>query len=158
MDQSRVVRAAMASCAVAELAGCAAAARPARTVDRPPAEAEKLVPAAPAQAGRLEINVLSVSVQPARITRGESVDLVVGYTVAGLPAGASIDVEEQRELLKDGTTIVQLSDPLLRTGGSHTSARSVRVPADAAPGVYTLRISLRAPGSQAAGTALFEVR
>jgi hypothetical protein len=146
-------------------AGCVAAARPARPVDRPPVEDEQLVavpaptpvptrqpaPAAPS------LKVLAVSIQPAQVPRGGQADLVVNYSVTD-PAGTAVAVEERRALVKDGATIVQMSDTLTRAAGAHTSARPVRVPADAAPGIYTFKVVLVAAGVQAEGTALFEVR
>lgn len=148
----------LALACLAFLAGCAAAARPARPVDRPPAAEEQLVPApaaAPAPVAP-SLSVVAVSVQPAQIRRGEQVDLVVHYAVGGPASG--LRVEERRELTKDGVAIVQMSDTLTRAAGTHTSARPVRVPADAAPGIYTVRITLIATGAEASGTALFEVR
>jgi len=147
-------------------AGCVAAARPAKPVERPPVEQEQLVnvPAAtPSPVSRpaaqpVTLKVLAVSVQPAQVSRGGQADLIVNYTVAGVTGAASLSVEERRELLKDGTTIVRMSDTIDRGDGSHTSAKPVSVPADAAPGIYTLKITLLAAGVQADGTALFEVR
>jgi hypothetical protein len=148
----------LAVACLAFLAGCAAAARPARPVERPPEEDERLVssPAAAPAAVAPSLSIVAVSAQPAQIRRGENVDLVVHYAVGGPASG--LRVEERRELTKDGVAIVQMSDTLTRTAGSHTSARPVRVPSDAAPGIYTVRITLVAAGAEASGTALFEVR
>jgi hypothetical protein len=150
----------LAVACLAFLAGCAAAARPARPIDRPAAEDERLVSTPPASRAEAptapSLSVVAVSVQPAQIRRGEQVDLVVHYAVGGPASG--LPVEERRELTKDGVAIVQMNDTLTRAPGSHTSARPVRVPADAAPGIYTVRITLVAAGAQASGTALFEVR
>jgi len=151
---------------VAIHAGCVAAARPARPVERPPVEDEQLVsvpaatpvPSARQAAAAPSLKVLAVSVQPAQVPRGAQADLIVNYTLSGLAAGAGIAVEERRELVKDGATIVQMSDTLTRVAGPHTSAKPVLVPADAAPGIYTLKIVLTAAGLQVEGTALFEVR
>lgn len=147
------------------LAGCVAAARPARPVDRPPVEDEQLVaaPAATPMPARQQasappaLTVLAVSVQPAQVARGGQADLVVNYSVTD-PAGGAAAVEERRALVKDGATIVQMSDTLTRAAGAHTSARPVRVPSDAAPGIYTFKVVLVTAGVQAEGTALFEVR
>jgi hypothetical protein len=146
--------------------GCVAAARPARPVERPPVEDEQLVsvpaatpvPSTQQAAAAPSLKVLAVSVQPAQVSRGAQADLIVNYTLSGLAAGAGIAVEEQRELVKDGTTIVQMTDTLTRVAGPHTSAKPVLVPADAAPGIYTLKIVLTAAGLHVEGTALFEVR
>ena len=144
------------------LSACAAA--PAR-VDFPdrPAEEERLVDVpitrpAPAVVSDPELVIVAVSVEPPQVDRGQPANLIVSYSLAGVPAGATLDVEERRELIKDGASIQQMQDTLSRASGPHNSSKPIVIPPTAAPGIYVLKVTLSAPGVWAEKTAIFEVR
>ena len=96
------------------LAGCmvGSAKRP-QFPDKSPQDEEIVdVPVSPTTTGEsaTEMEVLAVSVQPARIPRGQETSLVLSYRVGGIAAGQSVEVVERRELLKDGESIRNWED------------------------------------------------
>lgn len=107
---------------------------------------------------RPRVEVLAVAVDPPQVAPGGRIDLVVHYTVDGLPPGASFEVVEQRRLLREATSLVETDEPVARANGSFTSRQQAPVPAEAPRGVYRLEVVLRLAGAEATGSALFEVR
>ncbi len=139
------------------LFACAAAPAPVhpKFPDRSP-DQERItadVSPAPSEAAPANFEILAVSVRPPKVRRGDQVELVVSYRT-----GAGARVSEDRILSKDGKVIIQLHDALDRDAGDHVSSKPVRVPLDAAPGLYTFDVTLAAGGTRIDGSALFEVR
>jgi hypothetical protein len=96
----------------------------------------------------------SVSVNPARVAAGGTVDLVVHYQTAG----ATSEVAEHWVLEQGGRPIWTAEERFNRAPGAQMSAKPLGVPGNAAPGIYTVRVELStAVGSRVSGTALFEV-
>lgn len=115
-------------------------------------------PASPsASTGPPVVKIDAVAVQPARIAAGASTELIVTYTVGGVPAGATFEVAELREIFLGEQRIASFEERLRRTDGTHPSRQSLTIPAGTAPGVYTLRATLVMAGREVAGSALFEV-
>lgn len=104
------------------------------------------------------IEVISVAVQPAEVSPGDEIRLLVQYRVSGIPPGVAFEVEEERELVFDDRAIAEVIEATGRTAGEYTSAKTVAVPRAAEPGVYTLRSRVSLAGISADGSALFRVR
>jgi len=144
------------------LAACAMAPANVDFPDRP-AEEEQLVDVpntqpAPAVVSDPKLVIVAVSVEPPQVDAGQAANLIVSYSLTGVPAGATLDVEERRELIKEGASIQQMLDTLPRGSGPHNSSKPIVVPLEAAPGIYTLKVTLSAAGVWAEKTAIFEVR
>jgi len=120
----------------------------------PPAPA---APAAPPPSAAPAINVLAVSAQPARVAPGQQTAMIINYSLEGV-ASSGVQVEERRELVKDETVIQQWRDVVTRAPGTHTSSKPLQVPAQAGPGIYTIKVTLTVSGVQAEGSGIFEVR
>ena len=102
--------------------------------------------------------ILVVSVQPPSIRAGGEVQLVVNYTISGLPEGARFEVTERRTLQHEGRPLTSSDAPTARSNGTYTSALAAKIPASAPPGIYRLEVEVGLPGAEsAAGGALFEV-
>jgi hypothetical protein len=140
------------------------AAAPARAAESAPAAAAaspEPTSASGASTGavfRPRVEILAVAVDPPQVRPGSRVELVVHYTVDGLPPGASFEVVETRRLLRGEATLTATDAPVARGNGSYTSSQQAPVPADAPRGVYRLEVVLRLAGVEATGAALFEVR
>ena len=139
-----------------------APARPA-ALPAPAISAEPFAPTSAASATatavfRPRVEILAVAVDPPQVAPGTRVDLVVHYSVDGLPPGASFEVVETRTLLRGQASLTETAEPVARTNGTYTSSQQAPVPADAPRGVYRLEVVLRLAGAEAAGAALFEVR
>jgi hypothetical protein len=106
---------------------------------------------------RPRLTVLAVAVDPPQVARGGRVELVVHYSVEGLPSGAAFEVTETRRLLRGEAALVESDEPVARANGSYTSSQQAPVPSDAPAGVYRLEVVLRLAGVEASGAALFEV-
>lgn len=123
----------------------------------PPAAGTKPA-AASSQTYSPSIKVVSVSVQPAEVGPGDELDLLIQYEVGGIPPGVSFEVKEVRQLVLGETPLASVEDTVARTAGTFTSVKTIRVPANAKPGVYTHRADVALAGVTAEGSALFRVR
>lgn len=104
------------------------------------------------------LRVLSASVEPVRAEPGQEVQLVVVYTIDGVPPGAEIEVIESRAVLEDGRRLNTDRAVVRRPSGVHESRQSLRLPQSLAAGVYELAAEVRAGETRSEGTAIFEVR
>ena len=104
------------------------------------------------------LRVLSASVEPVRAEPGQEVQLVVVYTIDGVPPGAEIEVIESRAVLEDGRHLNTVRAVVRRPSGVHESRQSLRLPQSLAAGVYELAVEVRAGETRSEGTAIFEVR
>lgn len=119
--------------------------------------AQRTAPAAGGvYAPRLEL--LGVSVEPAAVRAGGSIELVAHYSVAGLPPGAAFQAVETRRLLQGERELASSSEEVARGNGGFHSSREAPIPASAEPGIYRVEIVVELAGQEAAGTALFEVQ
>jgi hypothetical protein len=64
---------------------------------------------------------------------------------------------ERREILHGAQRLAAFEERLTRATGTYNSRQPLRLPADAAPGIYTLWAELVMAGDSATGSALFEV-
>lgn len=103
------------------------------------------------------VKLLAAAVQPAQIAPGGEIDLVLSYEIGGVPPGAAFEVFERREILTGETSIARFEQPLARGAGTYTSSQRIRLPPQAARGLYTLRASIDLAGVSASGKALFAV-
>jgi len=103
------------------------------------------------------LRLLAVSVEPARAAPSDEIRLVATYGVEGLSPGENAEVEERREISRAGEVLTSLTAFVARAAGIHQSSQPLTLPADAAPGVYELSLTLRTRGVEAQGKALFEV-
>jgi hypothetical protein len=107
---------------------------------------------------RPALRVVAVACQPARVLAGEEVELVLTYSVEGIPPGASFEVAERREILSGETVIATFDKPMSRLADTYTSVQRVSIPGGAKAGLYTVRGTVAMAGISASGTALLEVR
>jgi hypothetical protein len=124
-----------------------------------PAPATAAAPAVEApQVYEPAVRILGASVNPAQLTRGAQMDLVITYVVEGLPPGASFPANEERNLLVGDRQLAHFEQQIPRTTGTFTSAQKIAVPATLKPGVYRFQARISVAGKSAAADALFEVR
>ncbi len=122
-----------------------------------------VAPAAPPSAapgppvGSVQAVVLGVMVEPLKVAAGSQAVLVVTYEVRGLPPGGVADVTERRVILRAGEVLTTLEATVARPAGIHRSTQPLVVPANLAPGVLELRITVKAGGPESSGQTLFEV-
>lgn len=114
-------------------------------------------PAPAPHAYKPKVEVLTASVQPARVRAGEQVDLVIHYRVSGIPEGTIFEAVEHRTLLSGDKKLTFFKDPINRTQGSFTSTKKIRVPAGTEPGVYRFLARVVFAGSESKTEAIFEV-
>ena len=97
-------------------------------------------------------------VVPSRVRPGNWVRLVVGYDVSGLLPGEVREVVEIRRLAAGGVPLETFEHREQRPAGRVTSELPVKVPYDAAPGVYSVGTTLRLAGAAThSTTAVFLV-
>jgi dipeptidyl aminopeptidase/acylaminoacyl peptidase len=128
--------------------GLVAVAAPATPTPRPPP------PTATPFSSHPDLANVSVEVVPPRALPGEWVRLVVVYDVVGLRPGETRQVTEVRRLAVGDRPIEAFEHQVWRPSGHVTSELPILVPRDAAPGIYTVGVTLRLsgapPGSAAA--------
>lgn len=139
------------------------------TPPRPSGPSGSPAPAAPVANGssataggdvtyRPAVEILAVSVQPPQVGAGERVELVVNYTVSGLPPGTRFAVTETRSLSYGERALTSSSADTSRGNGTYTSSLEAPIPAAAEAGIYRLTVDVGLPGAEpASGSALFEV-
>lgn len=100
--------------------------------------------------------LLSAEVQPTNASPGAKLKLIAQFEVAA----GTLPVTEERQLLFDGRAL--LSNPATSTRdwpiGRHVTEVEFTLPATAAPGVYTFRLSLRGGGAEQSKEVLFVVK
>ncbi|MBP1687425.1 MAG: hypothetical protein H6Q33_3568, partial [Deltaproteobacteria bacterium] len=111
-----------------------------------------------AGSGIAAVRLLSASVQPARVAPGSDVQLVLTYQVDGVAGPSMAKILERRIITKAGVGIADLHSDVPRPSGTFTSQQTMRVPASATPGVYTLRAEVSLGNVNSFSEALFEVR
>ena len=104
------------------------------------------------------IEIVSASVQPARVSAGDAIKLLIQYRVNGVPPGFSFEVKESHQLRVNDATIGQVEESISRGAGTFTSAKTINVPPNAAPDFYTFRAQVTLAGVEAEALAFFEVK
>jgi hypothetical protein len=104
-----------------------------------------------------DLRVLAASVEPTRAVPGDELTLQVIYQIDGLAAGLTVDIDEQRIVLRDGATLITLRAAARHGSGIHRSSQSLRLPPNLAPGLYELQVRVAGPGFEATGSAVFQV-
>lgn len=104
------------------------------------------------------IAISAVSVMPATVTRGGKMDLIVIYTVKGVPPGAAIPVTETRQIRAGERQLASFEEQVHRAAGAFTSTQSINTPADLAPGVYAFDVTLAFAGKVEKSRAFFELK
>jgi hypothetical protein len=148
---------------VAAAASPASPAPPAPAAVRPTAAPPAAAPAPPSPqprpaSERATLALVRVAVNPTTVPRGGDAELVVVYSVGGIPSGGTLEVLERREVLRGGDLILSTEDRHERPAATFTSAKPLRFSLDAGPGAYLLRVTLEGGGSRVEGTANFEIR
>lgn len=92
---------------------------------------------------RPAITQLVVDVQPREAVPGEEIRLVVSYELSGLRRDESREVTEIRRITSRGTLVSTFENRVARSSGRVMSALPVRIPPDAAPGLYTAGTTLQ---------------
>jgi len=113
--------------------------------------------AAPDHTGAVELRILGAATEPLSVAPGRTVVLSVTYEVSGLPSGSTVEVLEQRTIVRDGRVLTTLEASVRRGPGTHRSTQSLTVPASVEPGVLELRASIHAAGAESSGRTLFQV-
>ena len=103
------------------------------------------------------VDIVAVAAQPARVPAGGHVELVITYRVGGAPQGSGFEVIERREIRSQGRVVATFEERPRRANGNVVSRLPVELPVSTAPGIYTLEVHVVMTGSEASGTALFEV-
>ena len=101
------------------------------------------------------VEILSVSIRPARAQPGEEIDLIIHYRLEGVSATSFCQVVEQRHLRSGDKDLASFRDVVERTIGSYTSTKRVRIPTSAPSGVITFKADVSLAGSRA--EAIFEI-
>ncbi len=114
-------------------------------------------PSAPAPTAAPALRLRAVAAQPPRVPPGGELAMVLTYEVGGVPAGASFEVLEVREVFRGEQRLAGFEERLARAAGAFTSSQPLRLPPDLAPGLYSLRARVATAGREASGSALFEV-
>jgi hypothetical protein len=127
----------------------------ANVVELPSSILPPSAPATTASPVQPTAELLSAEAAPTTISPGAPIELVAHFEVGG----AQTPVTLERQLLREGSPL--LDEPRTTTEsfapGRHSSRMKLTVPASADPGVYTLRVTLRAAGTEATREALFVV-
>lgn len=127
--------------------------------EAPPAPAvASTVPTAPGLSAAPELTILGTTAEPLAVSPGQTIDLVVTYEVSGVPPGRSIEVLEQRTILRDGEVLTTLEAAIRRGPGTHRSTQSLTVPAALELGVLEMRSRVSGAGVESSGETLFQVR
>lgn len=104
-----------------------------------------------------EVRIEAVSVNPPRFQAGAEVELIVTFTLSGLPPGAPFELTVEHEIWQEEARLASLPEKVTYRAGTHTNSRTVRSDPAQAPGLYTLRTTVTLAGVSASGTALFAV-
>lgn len=108
----------------------------------------------PAQGEMLRFE--GAQVMPKNARPGDMIEGRVQYALLG--AGAGVQVQESRLLIRNGQVIAELSsESLTRTDGTWSSSQSFRLPNNQGPGVYTLETRVRTAKSSISGQDNFVV-
>jgi hypothetical protein len=99
----------------------------------------------------------SVEVQPAKAHKGDTLTLTTTYTIL-TPEQAALPVSISRQIFFEGKALGQTkSIDSRRLNGSWTQKVEFTLPADARPGVYTLRTQVTTGYASAQKDVTFEV-
>jgi hypothetical protein len=102
-----------------------------------------------------ELGLVTAEVRPAQVRPGGEVRLVVTYEVAGLGSGEEREVTEIRRIADGARELETFQHTLRRPAGTVTSELPVRVPANVAPGVYSVGATVRLAGAASASDTAF---
>jgi len=92
---------------------------------------------APVKKGQAQLVLLSTSVSPDKAAPGETVSLIVEYTLTDLAENETMPVREARYILKDGQQIISpMLDSKLLGCGRYISRKTLPIPPNIAPGEY----------------------
>jgi len=104
------------------------------------------------------IGLVTAEVRPRQVRPGGEVRLVVSYELSGLRPGEIREVTEIRRIASGTGELKMFEHRVQRRAGTVISELPVRVPPDAAPGVYSVSATLRLAGVTAVSdTAVLQV-
>ncbi len=115
-------------------------------------------PAAPVEAGVLDLRLLGASTDPLTTSPGRDIALVLTYEVLGVAPGGAVEVKETRTILRDDVVLTTLEATVRHGPGVHRSTQSLTIPATVTPGVFKLEASVEAGGTRSSTSTLFQVR
>lgn len=84
-----------------------------------------------------------VQLTPAKIKPGGTVDIKVSYAVLAPRPDQPINVTEIREIRYKGRLVGEPTVNVTRDGGTYTSSVPITLPANAIPGTYTVKATVR---------------
>lgn len=104
------------------------------------------------------VELLSVTVEPAEVSIGDTVRLVIQFEVEG--AGAGVPLTEERQLFLNGSPLLSAPRSTTETwhDGRQRTVVEFDIPASAAVGAYTFEATLRGAGTELRGRAVFLVQ
>jgi hypothetical protein len=112
----------------------------------------------PTQSYDPSVKILAASVQPAQVSRGGKIELIITYVIGGLPPGSGFEVVEKRDIKSGEKVMGSFDDRKSRLSGTYTTTHKIDVAANTAPGVYTFQAVVNLAGKTSEASALFEVR
>lgn len=104
------------------------------------------------------VRIKEVEVEPARIRRGEQVDLIVHYALLTPNTNRRVMVTERWDISRGGHRAGNPVHTVQRQGGTWTSVIPVTLSASAQPGTYHVAVTIEADDSRDSATASFAVR
>jgi len=108
-------------------------------------------------AAGVEVRLISVRAEPTRVAPGEEVMLRATFAVMAPNPAQAVEVSEKREVTLGPDVVANLGRTSMRTPGTYTSSVPLRLPAGAAAGVYTVRVTVSAAGESSQMTTTFQV-
>lgn len=112
----------------------------------------------PAGADAPAVRVQGTSARPARIAAGSEIELVVTFTLEGVPPDADNEVVITHEIWQgDGVLVAALPETVHYRAGTFTNVRRVRSDPGQAAGLYTLRSRVEFAGVADVAEALLAI-
>jgi len=105
----------------------------------------------------LLVRVEAAQASPAAVRAGETVSLVVTYTLLTPRADQLLSVRETREIRHDGLLVANPTTEFTRANGTFTSALPITLPKDAAAGPYEVTVTVAAGDRISRGVTTFGV-
>ncbi len=110
------------------------------------------------QSSGIAVRIEDTSAHPTSVRAGDKVELRATYALLGLPADGRVDLLERREISRDGQIVGNPEVTESKGGGTYTSTVPLFLPADAAPGKYTVRTTIQAGNSSDTRETTFHVK
>lgn len=92
-----------------------------------------------------------------RVRPGQSLEMAVTYVVSGAGPGESVDLSEVRAVMLAGNVLVESRDLSQQRNGTHTTSKTLTLPAAAPAGSYVLRATIRAGGKSVSKSFEFDI-